>query len=126
MINISELITDPDFAQPNGIKITRSTVETVNHRQVETPVEITLAGIITVANETSDELLEEADRSKERIDIFTHERLKLVGVDKVNGKQYAADIVKFNGAKYIVRYCLDDAQYGFCRSTAVKLEQDVM
>ena len=53
MINISELITDPDFAQPNGIKIIRSTVETVNHRQVETPVEITLAGIITVANETS-------------------------------------------------------------------------
>ena len=50
----------------------------------------------------------------------------LVGVDKVDGKQYAADIVKFNGAKYIVRYCLDDAQYGFCRSTAVKLEQDVM
>ena len=126
MINISELITDPDFAQPNGIEITRSTVETVNHRQVETPVEITLAGIITVANETSDELLEEADRSKEQIDIFTHERLKLVGVDKVDGKQYAADIVKFNGANYIVRYCLDDAQYGFCRSTAVKLEQDVM
>ena len=126
MINISELITDPDFAQPNGIKITRSTVETVNHRQVETPVEITLAGIITVANETSDELLEEADRSKEQIHIFTRERLKLVGVDKVDGKQYAADIVKFNGAKYIVRYCLDDAQYGFCRSTAVKLEQDVM
>ena len=41
MINISELITDADFAQPNGIKITRSTGETVNHRQVETPVEIT-------------------------------------------------------------------------------------
>lgn len=126
MINISELITDPDFAQPNGIKIIRSTVETVNHRQVETSAEITLAGIITVANETSDELLEEADRSKEQIHIFTYERLKLVGVDKVDGKRYAADIVKFNGAKYIVRYCLDDAQYGFCRSTAVKLEQDVM
>ena len=126
MINISELVTDPDFAQPNGIKIIRSTVETVNHRQVETSVEITLSGIITVANETSDELLEEADRSKEQIHIFTPERLKLVGADNVDGKRYAADIVKFNGAKYIVRYCLDDAQYGFCRSTAVKLEQDVM
>ena len=88
MINISELITDPDFAQPNGIEITRSTVETVNHRQVETPVEITLAGIITVANETSDELLEEADRSKEQIHIFTHERLKLVGVDKDDGDRW--------------------------------------
>ena len=120
MINVSELITDPDFAQPNGIKIIRSTVETVNHRQVENPVEITLAGIITVANETSDELLDEADRSKEQIHIFTHERLKLVGVDKVDGKRYASDIVKFNGAKYIVRYCLDDSQYGSFFASAQK------
>ena len=126
MINVSELITEPDFVEPHGIIIIRSTVEAVNHRQVETPVEITLAGIITVANETSDELLDEADRSKEQIHIFTHERLKLVGIDKVDGKRYASDIVKFNGAKYIVRYCLDDSQYGFCRSTAVKIEQDVM
>ena len=126
MINVSELITDPDFAQPNGIKIIRSTVETVNHRQVENSANITLAGIITVANETSDELLEEADRSKEQIHVFTHERLKTVGIDKIDGKRYLSDIVLFNGAKYVVRYCLDDAQYGFCRSTAVKTEQDVM
>ena len=126
MINVSELIGDPDFAQPNGIKVTRSTVEVVNHQQVKTSKEIKLTGIIKISDENKDEPLDEADMNKEKIHIFTYNRLKTVGIDKVDGKNYAADIVHFNGADYIVRFCLDDAQYGFCRSTAVKLEQDVM
>ena len=126
MINVYELIGDPDFAQPNGVKVTRSTVEVVNHQQVKTSKEIKLTGIITISDENTDEPLDEADMNKEKIHIFTYNRLKTVGIDKVDGKNYAADIVHFNGADYIVRFCLDDAQYGFCRSTAVKLEQDVM
>lgn len=126
MINIAELITDPDFCQPNGISITRSTVEIKNHAPVETPFDVKVQGIITIADETSDELLSEADIVKERIHVFTHDRLKVEGVDKIDGKTYSADIVHFNGANYIVRYCLDDSQYGFCRSTAVKIEAEVM
>lgn len=126
MINITELITDPDFCQPNGISITRTTTEIQNHQIVETTNDIKVAGIITIADETSDELLETADLVKERIHVFTHERLKVVGTDKVDGKNYGSDIVHFNGANYIVRYCLDDSQYGFCRSTAVKMEAEVM
>lgn len=125
MINISELITDIDFCQPKGISITRSTVEVVNFREVETQKEIKVQGIITVADENEDSLLSEADMNTERIHVFTHKRLKTVGIDKLDGKQYTSDIVHFNGNDYIVRYCLDDAQYGFCRSTAVKLRQDV-
>ena len=126
MINISELITDHDFCQPNGISITRSTTEIVNHVPVEVPKEIKVQGIITIASENEDSLLEDADLNSERIHVFTFQRLKTVGVDKLDGKTYSADIVHFNGANYIVRYCLDDAQYGFCRSTAVKLRMDVM
>lgn len=126
MINIAELITDPDFCQNSGISITRSTVEFVDFKEVPTQRKIKLQGIITVDSENEDSLLSEADLNSERIHIFTFKRLKTVGIDKIDGKQYAADIVHFNGADYIVRYCLDDAQYGFCRSTAVKLEQDVM
>lgn len=126
MINISELITDPDFCQLNGISITRSTVELVDFKEVEIPTEIKVQGIITIDSENEDSLLSEADLNSERIHIFTHQRLKTVGVDKLDGKAYSSDIVHFNGTDYIVRYCLDDAQYGFCRSTAVKLRQDVM
>lgn len=126
MINISELITDQDFCQVQGISITRSTTEVKNHVPVEVPTDIKVQGIITVASENEDSLLDDADLNSERIHIFTHKRLKTVGLDKLDGKTYSADIVHFNGADYIVRYCLDDAQYGFCRSTAVKLRQDVM
>ena len=126
MINIAELIGDPDFCQPNGINITRTTVKTENFKQVENPVEMKLVGIITIDNENEDSLLSEADLNSERIHIFTYDRLKTVGIDKIDGNEYAADIVHFNGNDYIVRYCLDDAQYGFCRSTAVKLRADTM
>lgn len=126
MINISELINDPDFCQPNGISVTRTTTYIVNHRVSEETVEIKLTGIITIADENEDSMLSEADLNSERIHIFTYNRLKTVGIDKLDGKEYGADIVHFNGNDYIVRYCLDDAQYGFCRSTAVKLRPDKM
>lgn len=126
MINVSELIADPDFCQPNGISITRSTTEIVNHAPVETSAKITLTGIITVDSENEDSMLAEADLNKERIHIFTYERLKCTGTDKIDGKDYSSDIVHYNGNDYIVRYCLDDAQYGFCRSTAVKMEMNRM
>ena len=110
MINISELITDPDFCQPNGIKITRFTTKVVNHVPVE----------------TEDSMLDQADLNKERIHVFTHQRLKCTGRDKLDGKDYSSDVVHFNGNDYIVRYCLDDAQYGFCRSTAIKMDPERM
>lgn len=126
MINITELINDPDFCQPKGISIVRTTIETVNHRVKETPVSMKLTGIITIDSENEDSMLSEADLNSERIHVFTYKRLKTVGIDREDGKEYAADIVKFNGADYIVRYCLNDAQYGFCRSTAIKISPDVM
>ena len=126
MINISELINDPDFCQPNGISVTRTTTSIVNHRVSEETVDIKLTGIITIADENEDSMISEVDLNSERIHIFTYNRLKTVGIDKLDGKEYGADIVHFNGNDYIVRYCLDDAQYGFCRSTAVKLRPDKM
>lgn len=126
MINIAELINDPDFCQPNGINITRSVYSVVDHVPVKTSQEMNVVGIITINSENSDELLDEVDRNSESINIFTYNRLMTVGVDKLTGINFAADIIHFNGADYIVRKCLDDAQYGFCKSVAVKMRQDVM
>lgn len=126
MINISELIEDPDFCQPSGIVVKRTTQTIENHRIVESTEQINVKGIITINNENEDELLPEADRNKESIHVFTYNRLKCTGKDKVDGNNYGSDIVVWNGNEYIVRYCLDDAQYGFCRSTAVKIEQNTM
>ena len=93
MINVSELIGDPDFAQPNGVKVTRSTVEVVNHQQVKTSKEIKLTGIITISDENTDEPLDEADMNKEKIHIFTYNRLKTVGIDKADGKMQPLDYI---------------------------------
>lgn len=126
MINISELVADPDFRQPNGITVYRSTLTYVNHRPVKTTTTLTLDGTITINNQNVDELNENADRNDESINIFTYQRLKTVGIDKITGEEYSADIVHFNGEDYIVRECLDDSQYGFCRSTAYKINPEVM
>lgn len=127
MINIGELITDPDFAQPGGINIIRRKCEIINHRPVPTETVLNVPGIITIASDTSVEKLPEADRSTEDIHIFTHEQLLTTGrKDDVAVEGYLSDIVVWQGVKYIVMKCMDDTQYGFCRSTATKLEQDVM
>ena len=126
MINVSELIEDPDFCQPRGITIKRTKQNISDHRVVETIETLRVQGIITISNENEDELLPESDRNKESIHVFTYNRLKCTGKDKKDGINYGSDIVVWNGNEYIVRYCLDDAQYGFCRSTAVKIEQNTM
>lgn len=126
MINVAELITDRDFCQPNGISISRYVDAVVDHKVSQTESNIVVQGIIIELEPNEDEMLPEYDRNKETITILTRERLKTVGVDKLTGVSYGADIVHHNGNDYIVRTCQDLSQYGYCRSKAVKLEQDEM
>lgn len=126
MINVSELIGDPDFCQPNGVKVTRRPSYIKNHKTQYSEQSLTFVGIITIAEEQNDEMLPEADRNKEAINIFTYKRLMCTGYDRITKKDYMADIVTFENVKYKVAYCLNDVQYGFCRSKAVKMDQEVM
>lgn len=127
MINVGELIADPDFAQPGGVNFTRRQCTIVNHRPSVTETKMNVAGIITIADDTSVEMLPEATRSTESIHIFTHEPLLTTGrKDDQAMDGYLSDIVTWQGVDYIVMKCLDDTQYGFCRSMAEKLEQGVM
>ena len=126
MINVSELINDPDFAQPSGINITRFSDSFVNHKVVQTSQEINIPGILILLSENSDSRLMNYDNNVDELTILTYERLKCVGEDKEDGSTYGSDIVHYNGADYIVKSCQDLSQYGYCRSKAVKIEQDVM
>lgn len=126
LINVSELIADPDFCQPGGISVTRYVNEVVNHKVQETLIPLTFEGIITIRNDNEDDMLPEADMNKEAINVFTYGRLMTVGVDKASGISYGSDIVHFEGNDYIVRACKNNAQYGYCMSVAIKIEQDVM
>lgn len=126
MINISELINDPDFTQPNGVNITRTVLSVENYRPSKVTSQINLVGIITINNENQDSLEETADINTEKINVFTYTRLKCTGVDKLDGINYEADVVTFNGNKYKVVETFDDTQYGFCKAVAEKIRMDVM
>lgn len=126
MINISELIEDPDFCQPNGISITRSRTTIVNHVPVDDSSLITVKGILIELDSNKDSLGPQYDRNSEVITALTYERLKCDGLDKKDGFTYSADIIHYKGSNYIVRECEDLSEYGYCRSKAEKIEQDVM
>lgn len=87
-----------------------------------------VTGIITIANELSSEMKEYADINKEHIHVFTYNKLIPAGnkEDFGDGKEYMADIVHWQGKNYKVLACMDDAQYGFCRSTCEAMEQEVV
>lgn len=123
MINISELITDPDFAQPNGISFERTTIEIVNHRPVPTTNEYNIPGIITIGDLNTNTLQQNGNQNTEAIHTYTLEPLLPVG--ESSDEAYLADIVLFNGQRYQVTTCLNDGQYGFYHSTANKIDPGV-
>lgn len=127
MINIGELITDPDFTQPGGVNVIRRSVEIVNHRPVVTETPMNVPGIITIARTDSINTFSTADINEESIHIHTHKPLFTTGREDDNAvDNFLSDLVIWQGVKYRVMDCMDDAQYGFCRSRAGKLEQGVM
>ena len=75
LINVSELIGDPDFTQPNGVNIIRRKVKVENHKQAITEQKLNVVGIITIADDTSIEMKEYADNSSEGIHVFTYSPL---------------------------------------------------
>ena len=100
MIDMSDLINDPDFAQVNGISITRSVATVLNHRPSTTETNITLQGIITIANDNESDDAETASLNTEKINIYTNEKLKCTGTDKNTGIKYIADVIHFNCTDY--------------------------
>ena len=67
MINIGELITDLDFAQPGGVNFIRRKCDIVNHRPSVTETVMNVPGIITIASDTSVEKLPEAGKMMWRL-----------------------------------------------------------
>ena len=125
MINISELIGDPDFTQPNGVQIKRTTYTIQNHMPVITESTLKKVGIITIANDIELDMTDEADLTTEAINVFTYDPLYVTSRD-LDGTNRFSDIVIFEGNEYKVMKVLDDTQYGFSRATCVKIKQDVM
>ena len=112
MINVSELVTDPDFCQP--IQIKRQKCQIVKHRQEVTEETLTFVGVITQADPKTVEMLPEADRLSGAIAVYTREELYTTGTYPEG--EYISDIVVYRGREYKVYANVGNMDYGFCES----------
>lgn len=119
MIDVGELIGDPDFCQPSGVHVIRRVTEVVNHRNTETRKSLTMTGIITIGKSDGTQMRSEASQNTEYINVFTNAPLVLVGT--VDGVEHLSDLVVFDGKEYEVTDTANNGQYGFYKSVAVSL-----
>ena len=124
MINVSELINDPDFTQPGGVNIRRRKTSVVDFEQSIEESEFNVIGIITIANDLSAELGDYFDEDSEYINVFTYMPLFTTGLgDGKNGANvgqgYLSDIVLWKGKEYKVIKVKNDSEYGFVQNLAI-------
>ena len=124
MINVSELINDPDFTQPGGVNIRRRKTSVVDFEQSIEESEFNVIGIITIANDLSAELGDYFDEDSEYINVFTYMPLFTTGLgDGKNGANvgqgYLSDIVLWRGKEYKVIKVKNDSEYGFAQNLAI-------
>lgn len=120
MINVGELIYDPDFCQT--ITVVRNETVVVDYKEVLKQSTFKVTGIITVGDKAVS--MEGAgDWISGSINVFTKDALK-VSSKSVDGSRYIGDIVQFEGKNYKVDDVLPDMQYGFCKSKCTLIERN--
>ena len=124
MINVGELIGDPDFAWDSSIEVTRREQKVVNHKNVITERIFDIVAIVTISDEAKDEMREYASQIEEAIYIFSSDPLYTTGKLPQYGDTYLSDIVLWNGKKYVVMACKNWQKFGYCRSTAIQISQE--
>lgn len=126
MINVGELITDPDFTQPNGVTYIRRKCVIVDYEPQVEETTYTVSGIITIAKDSTIKMAPNGDINENEIHVFTHGLLYTTGrIDDQAVNGYLSDVIIWNGKKYKVMSVRDNVQYGYCKSTAVIMEQGV-
>lgn len=124
MINVSELINDPDFTQPGGVNVLRRKTSVVDFEQQVEVSEFNVIGIVTIADDLRAELGDYFDEDSEYINVFTYIPLFTTGLgDGKNGANvgqgYLSDVVLWKGKEYKVIKVKNDSDYGFAQNMAV-------
>lgn len=124
MINVSELINDPDFTQPNGVQVRRRKTTVEDFEQTVEETEFKMIGIITIADDLKAELGDNFDEDSEYINVFTYLPLFTTGLGDSKsganiGQGYLSDIVIWKGKEYKVIKVKNNSQYGYAQNVAV-------
>lgn len=121
MINVSELITDPDFCQT--ITIIRTTASWVDGRFVQgTPETIQTIG---VAHEESDDVdqVMEGDRRKGKYAFYVLNPPSLYITQDNSEGVMVSDIVQHKGKTYRILDVHDDTEYGYVKGVGEMIEE---
>ena len=125
MINVSELISDPDFCQPITVIRRKTTVENFRNTVQETEIAIPNA-VISIHTDLNEQNREGYTQIGESIDVYVNSYLYYTGDNGSNapaGEGYLSDIVLFEGKRYEVVEFSNYVQYGYGRATCVLIPQ---
>lgn len=111
LINVGELIDDPDFAQ--AFTITRRSGTWENGRFIPVETTIQASGVISPQDTSELDLAPDGSMIRGRIKVWTHTQLYITIQDAPNGDSYISDEVNWNGNQYLVILDNNYSDYGY-------------
>jgi len=118
MIDLSEVITDPDLGEPFVIWRSTGGKFVAGGWQEDEPNPITTWGVVTVANAQEVTMVPEGDRIKGVMKVYSTERLYGTHADPTPG---TSDIVEWNSERFRIMNVLPRPNRGFWTGYAVRL-----
>ncbi len=117
MINLSDVILNPDYAQ--SFIVFRSSGDWINGRWTEgTPAQITMSGVVSVANENEVKILPEGDRIQGAM-VF-HSVLPIY-TTRLGSEKGTSDKIMWNGEYYKLLNVWNYKDYGFYKAIGVRI-----
>lgn len=120
MIDVCELIDDPDFCQ--DFTVIRSTGSWVNGDfVVTTPSTLTMTGVIEPMNTRDMQQLPEGDRITGALNVYTTEPLYTTRLNQSTGNSGGlSDEVVWGGENYKIIQVQNFSDYGYFKAAAVR------
>lgn len=120
MINIAEIIADPDFMQPYTVR--RNTGTWVNGRFVETPTTLNFFGVVIPANAQDIQMLPEGDRVSGLINFYTTADNPFQISKADNGELGTSDQPIWRGNNYRILQVFDYQDYGYQLAIGTRMD----
>ena len=120
MINVSELIHDPDFAQ-NFQVIRRPGKWSEGKWVIENPQQFNLHGVITVASARDINMVPEGERIKGMMSFYSTEPLYTTRVENSTAPSQISDELLWRGEKYKIIKINPHIDWGFYQALAVRV-----
>ncbi len=117
MIDLSEVVADPDLAEPFTIFRTTGYFDRGGWT-AGPPVQIPARGVVTPASDRELDMVPEGDRIKGSMTFHTHEELHLTSVSEGS----VSDKILWQGDYYRLVFIAPWTSFGFNKAVGVRME----